>query len=260
MAPLTALDIAALGPAVQGLSGSRRTAQPGRDAESAVALSAIFEARPLVLLETDEQHRRPSASNRQMSWLRWRSAVPPPRRTPRTKDHPGTPTAGPHRARRAAARHRNPTKLLTHACRIAAYNAESALARLVAPHYARANDEARSLIREALSCAGDIHLDHGHIHVTLNPLSAPRRTRALAAICELLNDRNRLPRHRPRADLQRQTPPRHHMNFLTAPRVLDSAARNRLRCGTTVDRTAADAWLQHAVAGPLLNRCHGPEA
>jgi hypothetical protein len=80
------------------------------------------------------------------------------------------------------------TKLLTHACRIAAYNTESALARLAAPHYARAHDEARSLIREALTTAGDIHLDHGRIHVTLNPLSAPRRTRALAAICELLND------------------------------------------------------------------------
>jgi hypothetical protein len=80
------------------------------------------------------------------------------------------------------------TKLVTHTCRIAAYNAESALARLIAPHYARANDEARSLIREALSCAGDLHIADDKIHVTLNPLSAPRRTRALAAICELLND------------------------------------------------------------------------
>jgi transposase-like protein len=80
------------------------------------------------------------------------------------------------------------TKLLTHACRIAAYNAESALARLLAPHYARANDEARSLIREALTCAGDLHIADGQLHITLNPLSAPRRTRALAAVCELLND------------------------------------------------------------------------
>jgi hypothetical protein len=54
--------------------------------------------------------------------------------------------------------------------------------------YARANDEARSLIREALTCAGDLHIADDKIHVTLNPLSAPRRTRALAAICELLND------------------------------------------------------------------------
>jgi hypothetical protein len=80
------------------------------------------------------------------------------------------------------------TKLLTHACRIAAYNTESALARMVAPHYARAGDEARSLIREALTTAGDLHIADGQIHVTLNPLSAPRRTRALAAICELFND------------------------------------------------------------------------
>ena len=80
------------------------------------------------------------------------------------------------------------TKLVTHACRIAAYNTESALARLIAPHYARANDEARSLIREALTCAGDLHLADGKIHITLNPLSAPRRSRALAAICDLLND------------------------------------------------------------------------
>jgi hypothetical protein len=80
------------------------------------------------------------------------------------------------------------TKLLTHACRIAAYNAESALARLAAPHYARANDEARSLIREALTSAGDLHIADDKIHITLNPLSAPRRTRALAAVCELLND------------------------------------------------------------------------
>jgi hypothetical protein len=79
------------------------------------------------------------------------------------------------------------TKLLTHACRIAAYNAESALAHLVAPHDARANDEARSLIREALTCVGDLHIADGQLHITLNPLSAPRRTRALAAICELLN-------------------------------------------------------------------------
>jgi transposase len=80
------------------------------------------------------------------------------------------------------------TKLVTHACRIAAYNAESALARTVAPHYARAHDEARSLIQEALTCAGDLHITDGQLHVTLNPLSAPRRTRALAAMCELLND------------------------------------------------------------------------
>ena len=80
------------------------------------------------------------------------------------------------------------TKLLTHACRIAAYNTESSLARLLAPHYARAGDEARSLLREAFTLAGDLHIADGRLHVTLNPASAPRRSRALAAICEQLND------------------------------------------------------------------------
>ncbi|MFU8842010.1 MAG: putative transposase [Nitriliruptoraceae bacterium] len=80
------------------------------------------------------------------------------------------------------------TKLLTHACRIAAYNTETSLARLLAPHYARAADEARSLLREAFTLPGDLQIIHGHLHVTLNPASAPRRTRALAALCVQLND------------------------------------------------------------------------
>ena len=80
------------------------------------------------------------------------------------------------------------TKLVTHACRIAAYNTESALARLLAPHYARAADEARSLLREAFTLPGDLQIVDGRLHVTLNPASAPRRTRALAALCEQLND------------------------------------------------------------------------
>ena len=38
-------------------------------------------------------------------------------------------------------------KLLTHAIRMSAYNSESALARLLRPHYARGDDEARALLR-----------------------------------------------------------------------------------------------------------------
>ena len=43
-------------------------------------------------------------------------------------------------------------------------------------------------MREALTVAGDPYVTDGRVHVTLNALSAPRRTRALAAICEQLND------------------------------------------------------------------------
>ncbi|MEO7069359.1 MAG: putative transposase [Nostocoides sp.] len=78
------------------------------------------------------------------------------------------------------------TKLLTHAIRMSAYNAETTLARMIAPHYARAEHEARALLREAFTLPGDIHLTDGQLHVDLDPATAPRRSRALAALCQEL--------------------------------------------------------------------------
>ncbi len=78
-------------------------------------------------------------------------------------------------------------KLVTHAIRMSVYNAESTLARLLSPHFSRADDEARALLREAFHAAGNLQLAGDHVlDVRLNPLSAPRRTRALAALCEHL--------------------------------------------------------------------------
>jgi transposase-like protein len=77
-------------------------------------------------------------------------------------------------------------KLLTHAIRMAAYNAESTLARMIRPHYARAEDEARTLIREAMTLSGDLQITGDTVHLRLDPASAPRRSRALAALCDQL--------------------------------------------------------------------------
>jgi transposase-like protein len=77
-------------------------------------------------------------------------------------------------------------KLLTHAIRMAAYNAESTLARMIRPHYARAEDEARALLREAMTLSGDLQITGDTTHVRLDPASAPRRSRALAALCAQL--------------------------------------------------------------------------
>ena len=79
------------------------------------------------------------------------------------------------------------TKQITHAIRMAAYNAETALARALDGHYARAGDEAYALIREALTASGDICPGDGQLLVRLDPLTAPRRTQALAALCDQLN-------------------------------------------------------------------------
>ena len=79
------------------------------------------------------------------------------------------------------------TKLITHAIRMAACNTETILARALNGRYARAGDEAYALIREALHASGDITITGSTLHIRLDPLSAPRRTRALAALCEQLN-------------------------------------------------------------------------
>jgi len=79
------------------------------------------------------------------------------------------------------------TKLITHAIRMAACNTETILARALNGRYARAGDEAYALIREALHASGDITISGSTLHIRLDPLSAPRRTRALAALCEQLS-------------------------------------------------------------------------
>ena len=79
------------------------------------------------------------------------------------------------------------TKQITHAIRMAAYNTESTLARALDGHYARAGDEAYALIREALTVSGDIIPGPGQLLIRLDPLTAPRRTQALAALCDQLN-------------------------------------------------------------------------
>jgi hypothetical protein len=67
-----------------------------------------------------------------------------------------------------------------------AYNSESTLTRMLRPHYARAEDEARALLREAMTLSGDPRVIGDTLHVTLDPATAPRRSRALHALCQQL--------------------------------------------------------------------------
>jgi prepilin-type processing-associated H-X9-DG protein len=84
------------------------------------------------------------------------------------------------------------TKLIHHAIRIAAYNTAQSLARAILTDtgYTRADDEAHTLIRTALTGSGDIIPDHdtNTLHVRLDPLPAPRHTAAIAELCHVLND------------------------------------------------------------------------
>ena len=66
---------------------------------------------------------------------------------------------------------------------MSAYNTEAALARLLRPHYPRGEDEGRALLREAFTLTGDLQIIGSTLHVRLDPAGAPRRSRALAALC-----------------------------------------------------------------------------
>ena len=78
-------------------------------------------------------------------------------------------------------------KQITHAIWMAAYNAETTLARALDGRYARVGDEAYALIREALTTSGDIRPGDSELLIQLDPLTAPRRTQALAALCDQLS-------------------------------------------------------------------------
>jgi len=81
-------------------------------------------------------------------------------------------------------------KHLTNLLKMVAYQAESDLFRAVSPHYCRAQDEGRTLIQSALASAADLDVTKNELRITLAPLSSPHRTRAIAALCQELNQTN----------------------------------------------------------------------
>ena len=78
-------------------------------------------------------------------------------------------------------------KHLTDLLKMLAYQAESDLVQLLAPHYRRTDQEGRTLIQSALAGAGDLEITATELRIALDPLSSPHKTRALAAVCHALN-------------------------------------------------------------------------
>jgi hypothetical protein len=78
-------------------------------------------------------------------------------------------------------------KHLTNLIKMLAYQAESDLLRLVAPHYRRAGQEGRTLLQTALASAADLRVTETELRIILAPQSSPHRTRAIAALCDQLN-------------------------------------------------------------------------
>jgi transposase len=78
-------------------------------------------------------------------------------------------------------------KHLTNLLKMVAYQAESDLVRLLAPHYRRVEDEGRTLIQSAVASAADLEITERELRVAIYPLSSPHRSRAIATLCAEIN-------------------------------------------------------------------------
>ncbi len=77
-------------------------------------------------------------------------------------------------------------KHLTNLIKMLAFQAESDLLAFLRPHYARSDDEGRTLLHELFRAAADLDVGDAELRVTLHPLSSPHRTLAVHALCDTL--------------------------------------------------------------------------
>lgn len=78
-------------------------------------------------------------------------------------------------------------KHLTNVLKMVAYQIEGCLVELLRPHYARTEDEGRTLIQTALRSSASIEPTEEELWVNLAPLSSPHRSKAIALVCDTLN-------------------------------------------------------------------------
>jgi len=79
-------------------------------------------------------------------------------------------------------------KHLTNILKMLAYQAESDILAFLGPHYARSNDEGRTLLHEIFRAAADIDVTDTELQVTICPLSSPHRTFAMKVLCDTLTE------------------------------------------------------------------------
>jgi len=105
-------------------------------------------------------------------------------------------------------------KHLTDILKMVAYQAESDLFRMLAPFYRRVEEEGRTLIQNALAAPGDIHVSDNELLISLEPLSSPHRSKALAALCqELNNTQTRFPGSKLRLRFELKPNPKRSLAF-----------------------------------------------
>jgi transposase len=82
---------------------------------------------------------------------------------------------------------RKDKKLLVDAIKIIAYQCETALLERLRPHYARADDEGRTLLQAAFQASARMAVTETELQITVAAQSSPHRSEALAQLCRELD-------------------------------------------------------------------------
>jgi transposase len=78
-------------------------------------------------------------------------------------------------------------KLIVDAIKIIAYQCETELLNRLRPHYARADDEGRTLLHAAFQSSASMEVTESELLITLAAQSSPHRSEALAKVCRELD-------------------------------------------------------------------------
>jgi hypothetical protein len=80
--------------------------------------------------------------------------------------------------------------MLTDGIKMICYRAETFLINLIAPFFARNNDEGRAFMKSVFQQPADIIPDKGQKKLTIrfHTMSTPRENRALKKLCEVMNE------------------------------------------------------------------------
>jgi len=79
-------------------------------------------------------------------------------------------------------------KLIVDAIKIIAYQCETELLDRLRPHYARADDEGRTLLHAAFQSSASMKVTETELQITLYAQSSPHRSEALAKLCRELDE------------------------------------------------------------------------
>jgi len=80
-------------------------------------------------------------------------------------------------------------KLIADAIKMAAYQVETELLGMLQDHYARVDEEGRTLLHAAFQSPAQLEITANELRVTIGSQSSPHRTAALAGLCAQLDSR-----------------------------------------------------------------------